>query len=83
MDVWDEALKQKYLWNSKVKEVYGKAGPLVVVSDIKMPPCHACEYFSPRIKTDPRGNIDGIVICIAKELFRDFSCYKEKGVEKI
>ena len=44
--------------------------------DIKEPPCRWCNHFNPRIKTNSRGEYDGVSICSAPDMYHDFSCFE-------
>lgn len=45
---------------------------------INEPPCKGCKHFRPRYTTDSKGNINGVVLCKAKEMHNDFSCFEER-----
>jgi hypothetical protein len=63
-------------WNphDKAKEQVG----VLNLKGIKEPPCKGCKYFTPRIRTNTRGEYDGVSICSAEDMYHDFSCYKPK-----
>lgn len=42
------------------------------------PPCKECKNFRPRIKTDNKGDFNGVVLCTTDKMFSDFSCYDAK-----
>jgi hypothetical protein len=48
---------------------------------IEEPPCKHCKWFRPRIKTNPTGEFDGVVLCTRPgDMNHDFSCFTSKGV---
>lgn len=48
-----------------------------LLTDIHEPPCKECQYFTPKAVTDKFGNFNGVSLCSAREMYRDFSCFKE------
>lgn len=52
---------------------------LPVVLDVAGPPCVGCGRWRPVAITDASGEYNGVRFCHAKEQFRDFSCFEEKG----
>lgn len=48
---------------------------------IEEPPCKHCKKWNPRITTDQLGKYAGVSLCGAKEMYHDFSCFKEKEGE--
>jgi hypothetical protein len=47
--------------------------------NIQEPPCKGCKNFTPRSTTDNKGNFNGIALCSADNMYRDFSCFKVRG----
>lgn len=45
---------------------------------IAEPPCKYCEYWKPVNLFDAHGLVDGVRLCHAADMFRDFSCYLPK-----
>lgn len=47
-----------------------------VTLDVAEPPCKECKFWRPRIVTTGYGEYGGVVLCVAKDMQNDFSCYK-------
>ena len=50
-------------------------------SPVDAPPCPYCVYWSPKRQHEAingRVFFNGVVLCHAKEMERDFSCYRAK-----
>ena len=53
----------------------------VVILDIPEPPCKHCVYWKPhtQYQIEEKGfRFDGVKCCIARKMFSDFSCYRDK-----
>lgn len=48
------------------------------ILDILEPPCKNCRFWKPHRTYDESLIYTGIQCCISKEIWKDFSCYKEK-----
>ena len=51
------------------------------LADIAEPPCKLCKFFKPHINYETyQGEIfNEVTICIAEDMFNDFSCFSYKG----
>lgn len=54
--------------------------------DVKKPPCPHCKHWKPvRLYNEiTRNNLrfDGVQLCHSEDMFKDFSCYRDKIEEK-
>lgn len=55
-----------------------RAKALDISDSITEPPCTKCKFWRPKIKTNDRGEFDGIRLCSAKDMYFDFSCFENK-----
>lgn len=53
---------------------------VIVLSEIKEPPCKTCFHFSPRyINLGLENSLEnGTKLCWSKDQYQDFSCYRDE-----
>lgn len=54
-----------------------------IKANITEPPCKDCNFFRPMIRhrtksADLSPQFSGVTLCWAKEMYSDFSCFKER-----
>ena len=63
-------------------EKYKDTAPMRI-EEIIEPPCKLCKYFSPRVLTNSLGDFDGVRMCVAEEMYSDFSCFVRNDVGNV
>lgn len=43
---------------------------------IDEPPCKTCKWFRPVANFNAAGQVEGVTLCHAPEMYSDFSCHK-------
>lgn len=66
-------------WSRQLHK-YAQSKAIPIHLDISGPPCSACAHWSPQIKRGHSGlGYEGVRLCDAEAMHRDFSCFKHKG----
>jgi hypothetical protein len=69
---------QKHPWENMWKEMAGDSEIL----DIPEPPCKDCKNWKPqrefRFIPGKGQEYDGLRLCVAGDMYHDFSCFEEK-----
>ena len=68
MSTWDD------VWSNAEKQCAEKI-PDALRLTVPAPPCPDCAHWRPLIKLRDKGEFDGIRLCHAEEMFRDFTCF--------